>query len=218
MAGPERNNKYSFRSGKALLSDGTEINIFDEMMTIFGEMKVVMDKMNDGGITVVDTMEQHTHDGWAFYATMKFILPPNAEYHFGGRASHGTEEAYVHMQDRAVQVISGAQTTDVSVDLFEDGEFENGTPVEIFNNNRQYDLTNNLFDIWDDVDVISLGNDIQRGFDLKAEKNSAANTVSTQEYVMKDNSDYLLRITNNQVAGSVTVIIHWSWYCHIKGH
>lgn len=52
MAGPERNNKYSFRSGKALLSDGTEINIFDYFYEWFNNGILINDTMP------VETLEQ----------------------------------------------------------------------------------------------------------------------------------------------------------------
>jgi len=207
MAGEKKN--YAFRSGDAFLSDFTEVNLFDTFMLLAGHIEIIEDLAKEDGLAVVDSIEAHTHNGKAFYSSVTFIIGAGETYYVGGTTSLSKD---IHMKDRKVEVIATNKDIDLSVMLYEDSVWTDGDPVTIFNSDRNLDLTNNAFEITDDVLPTVLGVDIKRGFTIKEEKVKAGNSYNALEYIMKQNSNYMLSFTNNLVTGSLQVTAFWTWY------
>ena len=123
------NSQFSKRTGKALKSDGTDINIFDlfyeiyegiqgstlDVAQILTLLTLLTDLAEEDGMSVIDSIEAHTHQGKAYYSSIKFNLPPGTVYYIGGTNGDG----HTHMKDRSVEVVSGLKDIDVSVELYE---------------------------------------------------------------------------------------------------
>lgn len=155
-----------------------------------------------------------TNDNYQTFVDREFyssdvvtIAAGNTKYVLGRTPAN----SYIFIGDRSIKAISDNQAIDVDIKLYEDATVTaDGTPVAIFNNNRNGVRIPN-FQIFDGPTVSDVGTDIGRGNRIKAAKGEAGSSNEREPYMMKQDSDYLLEIVNNETT-PITVLIFWSWF------
>ena len=161
-----------------------------------------------GSFSTVTVHEKFTHGGYGFYSSVDITLTAGQTVNLLGV----TDGRMIHMRDRKTKAISLGQSVDVSTMLYEGSDYAGGVTVDIFNSNRNSD-TESTFLITQASTGTSKGNNIGRGSRIVASKDSAVTEPSSDEYIMKGATKYLLEVTNN-AAQPCMVTIFWSWFEH----
>jgi hypothetical protein len=160
---------------------------------------------------IIETIyDYNTFIGKSFYAQVKFTIAAETTVYVLGVTP---PDINVFMEDRSVRCISGNQTIDVDVTLYEDAtvlDGNEGTNISEFNNNRNKARTPK-FMIYKNPTVADLGTDLQRGNRISAAKNKAVNLTERSPYLMKKDSQHILEITNNSI-NPVDVRVFWNWW------
>lgn len=102
---------------------------------------------------------------------------------------------------------------DFSIELFESGNDNNSnTELDIYNLNRNYD-SNISFIIYSNVTGVNLSNSIQLPMSIRyvGDKKFSDLEVIEEMIILKNNTDYYMKITNND-GGVLSININWLFY------
>ena len=155
---------------------------------------------------------QFLYYGTVFNADFILPLSGNATVYIQGKTGN----------DRIVHFLSRRMThngTDVTVELFEAPTFTaDGTAVvTAYNGNRltvktaEYTIYSNPPDPTNDGTCISYDRIFGASGGVGQATSASALSITGLERVMKKNTDYALKVTNN-VTDSSTFIFNWQWY------
>lgn len=151
--------------------------------------------------------EKNLKDGNIYIASGEYILGGGSTIYISGI----TEANPIEMYQRKIQATSSTDI-EISIKLYEDGEFITGTPQENFNKNREF-LDNSTFSIYSSgttgssiigATLLPFSNE------LKGEKKVTLSTTEFADYIMKKNTTYILSIENKNPQ-QAKIIFNWNW-------
>lgn len=161
-------------------------------------------------LVAINTKHYEIHEGEFWHTQHSVVVASEGVLEIYGM----TGDKEVHFQDRFVQCIdqlSGG--IDVTGVLYEGTTVSaNGVEIDWFNANRNTEESELLlFKNYEGPTITADGTDIKRGNRIIGDKKSASTAVITSEYIMKKNTGYLLRFTNNSTS-AVEIVIDWGIY------
>lgn len=170
-----------------------------------------------GGLNGLVTVDQFVYAvavGTAFGSYVEFELAAGATKSILGIVRNGN----VYMSARGITVETEQnEGIHLSIDLYEDVTCATNIADEIsYNVNRSFNYLDDqsLFEINSDPAVITGG--MFLGFRsshiLTPNKTFFSSLMIENPYVMRENTKYELRMTNDATLGTVTVRIYWEWY------
>lgn len=125
--------------------------------------------------------------------------------------ANSTEQT--HLLLRRIFASTTGNELDYSIELFEGGkDDESKDKLYTFNVNRNY-LDDSKFNIYTDVTNVDLTGALLLPFGNEelSDKKFGVNSVSEAKYVLRNDTEYYLAITNRD-GGVLTATLYWQWY------
>ena len=163
----------------------------------------VDNKEIDGGIPILDYSHKEIHSGKHFYFTEYFALNSGEDREY--LLTTADSDSTPHFKG----IIAGTFIT--TVDLYEGTSLTGGTPITVFNNNRNSSNTAGMTV----AHTPSGSGDGTKIYTYKFGNGSTPQTSTggfvepDQEIVLKKNTKYLLRVTSGTNANSLSVDMYW---------
>lgn len=156
-------------------------------------------------VTIIDQLERFTHDGNAFYTEVLVTIASGATTNLVSTIGANS----VCMRNRFAQTVSSAGVDSI-IELYE-GVTTTGVPtaIPVFNLNRN-SLTLPTFSHATGLSFAD-GTKLPSTLRLVSENKSSSSVSENTEYIMKKNTKYGLKITNNG-AQSATILFRWYFY------
>lgn len=164
------------------------------------------------GVAIVDTdgqknfYEDSLEKGTVYISGSEYTIPGNDFIYIVG----DTDLKDISIYKRKIQAESNLDI-DINIDLYENASFTGGSQNLVFNKNRNLEV-NNTFNIYSTPATVDLSNAYLLPFSnrLKGDKKVIAETSEFADYIMKQNTTYVLKITNNNPQ-TATLYFTWNW-------
>lgn len=160
-----------------------------------------------GAIQTIDSAHYRVHRGQAFGYSLKTTLAAGASAFLLGKMGSGN----VHFRHFTI----GATDGPIDFELFEaPTTTANGTLQTSLNRNRASSNTSNI-SIYLGPTVTSNGTRLFINgvlADASFFSTVTSETTEPEEWILKSNTDYLIRLTNNASAGTATLYAGFFWY------
>lgn len=149
------------------------------------------------------------HNGEVYSTSYEFNVSSGNTIYLKGNSSR-----QVHLLERLIYATTTGVNIDYEIRLYEGGTDTSATNIlDTFNVNRAYTTNSNTFTIYSSVSGVNLATATQLPFGnrMLSDKKFSSEAISTTEYILNNNTNYYLAITNND-GGVLTMNIRWLWY------
>jgi hypothetical protein len=186
------------RSGRFLKEDNSVTNIIERVT---------------GGVKQIDTDHKYIHEGAFFSASIKFTLTPGSIKYIGLETP---PDLYIHYRNERV-VSSGDKVT---IELIEAPAFTRSASLIIgYNHKRIGTPPAATVVLCDTPTAISGGTTINQSFigggTGQGQARSGEDVTAANEYILKRNAKYLIKITNGSSANNI-IQVNPLWYEEIS--
>jgi hypothetical protein len=149
--------------------------------------------------------EYNLQNGNSYSGSETFSLNSGESYYI----SVVTDNISICMCERQIIGYS-TEVLNVVANIYEGGDYLSGSLMTNYNNNRNK-IDNSTIRFYNGVTLVSLGDKLPHSSFLYGDKKIAAETNSEISYVMKKDSNYILKIENlGSKSADLTFI--WNWF------
>ena len=159
---------------------------------------------NSEPIATIDYAHQKVHEGSHYNYRDYYMLSKNTDKEFLLVTPAIQKEGHLILG-------FDATTSTIIVELFEDATFSNiGTIEPVINRNRNSNKTNTIL-LYEDPVIITDGLELASGIFGAGKKSNGDADRDTQEIILKQNTTYLIRITETNIQNT-NINILFDWY------